>query len=348
MELAGAANDEHTVVTAIDLAAAEADRDGPHRFDAIDALLSGIRRNQHSKTMLGKDSMARLEQLATKCVSIAKDDSADVKTRAECIRILGRSPQPSADNIETLADFLSAEHDSQLQLAAVDALAERSQPAVADHLLSAWRSLTPALRARVLDVLLTRKQWVGPLLAAIEAHTVLTSEIDAAHQARLSEYPDPELRKKAQSSFAQSSSERMAVVARYQPALKNGDAKRGQAIFQKNCTPCHKFQGIGNEVGPNIAARQDKSNDGLLREILDPNRAVDSALRRPTSPSPPTASSRPASSFEETGNAITLLGQNGEKTVLAAKPNRIAHLAAASRSCPRASKNKSRPKKWPT
>ena len=138
-----------------------------------------------------------------------------------------------------------------------------------------WRSLTPSLRGRVLDVLLSRKQWVGPLLAAIEAQTVLTSEIDAAHQARLSEYPDPELRKKAKSSFAQTSSERMAVVTSYQPALKNGDAKRGQAIFQKNCTPCHKFQGIGNEVGPNIAARQDKSNDGLLREILDPNRAVD-------------------------------------------------------------------------
>ena len=63
MELAGAANDEHTVVTAIELAAAEADRNEPHRFDAIDALLSGIRRNQHAKDILGKDSMARLQQL---------------------------------------------------------------------------------------------------------------------------------------------------------------------------------------------------------------------------------------------------------------------------------------------
>ena len=142
-----------------------------------------------------------MQKLADKCVSIAKDDSADVKTRVDCIRILGRSPQHGAENIDTLAEFLSAEHDSQLQLAAVDALAERSQPAVADHLLSAWRSLTPALRGRVLDVLLSRKQWVGPLLAAIEAQTVLTSEIDAAHQARLSEYPDPELRKKAQSQL---------------------------------------------------------------------------------------------------------------------------------------------------
>jgi putative heme-binding domain-containing protein len=259
--------------------------------------------------------MARLQKLAAKCAGIAKDDSADVKTRAECIRILGRSPQHTAESIDTLADFLSAEHDSQLQLAAVDALAERNQPAVADHLLSVWRSLTPSLRGRVLDVLLSRKQWVGPLLAAIEANTVLTSEIDAAHQARLSEYPDPELRKKAQSSFSQSSSERTAVVAHYRPGLKNGDAKRGQAIFQKNCTPCHKFQGIGNDVGPNIAARQDKSNDGLLREILDPNRAVDQHFTAYVAVTNDGVV-KTGILFEETGNAITLLGQNGEKTAL--------------------------------
>src|SRR4029079_6097944 len=88
--------------------------------------------------------------------------------------------------------------------------------------------------------------------------------------------PEPDLTNKAKPSSAQSSAERLAVVAKYQPSLKNGVADRGRAVFQKNCTPCHKFQGVGNEVGPNIAARQDKSNEGLLREILDPNRAVDS------------------------------------------------------------------------
>lgn len=315
MELAGAANSERTLVTAIDIAAAEADQSRADRFKAIDALLSGIRRNQHSKEILGKDSISRLEKLANKCASIASDDKTDVKTRAECIRILGRSPQHGDDRIDTLANFLSADHDSQLQLAAVDALAERSQPAVADRLLSAWQSLTPALRAHVLDVLLTRKQWVGPLLAAIEAKNVQTSEIDAAHQARLTDYPDPELSKKAKTNFAQSSAERLAVVAKYQPALKNGVAERGRAVFQKNCTPCHKFKGVGNEVGPNIAARQDKSNDGLLREVLDPNRAVDAHYVAYVAVTTDGVVKTGILS-EETGNAITLLGQNGDKTIL--------------------------------
>jgi putative membrane-bound dehydrogenase-like protein len=315
MELAGAANSERTLVTAIDLAAAQAEQHSPNRFEAVDSLLSGLRRNQHSKEMLGKDSISRLEKLANKCASIASDDKTDVKTRAECIRILGRSPERGSDQMDTLANFLAADQDSQLQVAAVDALAERSQPAVAERLLSAWQSLTPALRAHVLDVLLTRKQWVGPLLAAIEAKNVQTSEIDAAHQARLTDYPDAELSKKAKINFAQSSAERLAVVVKYQPALKNGVAERGGAVFQKNCTPCHKFKGVGNEVGPSIAARQDKSNDGLLREILDPNRAVDSHYVAYVAVTTDGVVKTGILS-EETGNAITLLGQNGDKIVL--------------------------------
>src|SRR5206468_3664195 len=149
------------------------------RFSAIESLLDGLGRNPHSKDMLSKESRKRLQQVARQCIQIANDANADVKTRVESIRVLGQTPQQDGDNIQTLADFLSAEHDSQLQLAAIDALADRSQPAVADHILGVWRSMTPAVRARALDVLVSRKEWVGALLAAIEAHNVSASEIDA-------------------------------------------------------------------------------------------------------------------------------------------------------------------------
>jgi putative membrane-bound dehydrogenase-like protein len=316
MELAGTDSDSQTIATAMKVASADAARSQPGRYEAIDALLSGIRRNSRAKYALNAESRQRLDELAANCIRNAKDDKTDINTRADCVRILGLIPQHhSSDHVDTLAEFLSPDHDSQLQLAAVNALSERSQPAVADHLLSVWQSLTPALRARVLDVLISRKEWVAALLAAIQAHTIQTSEIDAAHQARLSEYPDAELRKKAVASFSQSSAERLAVVKKYEPALKGGDATRGKVVFQKNCTGCHKFQGLGNEVGPNIAARQDKSNEGLLREILDPNRAVDQHFAAYTAVTTDGVV-KTGILAEETGNAITLLGQNGEKNVL--------------------------------
>src|SRR5262249_4232032 len=150
------------------------------------------RRNPQSKKVLNSDSLRRLEELAADCIRMAQDENADVSVRADCIRILGLMPpqQHGGDNVETLATFLSPDHDSQLQLAAVNALSEHTKPAVADHLLSVWQSLTPTLRTRVLDVLISRNEWVAALLAAVQSHAVQPSEIDAAHQARLSEYPD--------------------------------------------------------------------------------------------------------------------------------------------------------------
>src|SRR6185369_9342436 len=116
----GAAGDEPTLVTAVGIATNVAEHDEPGRFGAIEALLSGLQRNPHAGDVLGKEATGRLQKLASECVTIAKDDGTNVKTRIDCIRILGRTPEHVPANIETLAAFLSADHDSQIQVAAID------------------------------------------------------------------------------------------------------------------------------------------------------------------------------------------------------------------------------------
>jgi putative heme-binding domain-containing protein len=233
-----------------------------------------------------------------------------------CVRIVGRDPLPGASQLNSLGAFLSADHESQLQLAAIDALAERTQPEVADTLLAAWRSLSPTVRARALDVLLTRKQWVAALLTAIEAKSITAAEIDAAHRHRLTEYPDADLRKKAEATLAQDGSkERLAVFNRYAPLIHKGDIDRGKAIFEKNCSPCHLVKGIGHQVGPDLAARQDKSGEGLLREILDPNRAVDGRFAEYIAVTNDGVV-KTGVLAAETSSAITLRAQQGVETAL--------------------------------
>jgi putative heme-binding domain-containing protein len=277
-----------------------------------------LRRNPQKNDVLTSEATDRLQKLAAECMKVAEDANADVATREICIRVVGSTPQPKSSHIKTLVGFLSAENDTKLQLAAIDALAERNQPEVADVLLDAWRTFTPALRARTLDVLLSRKQWVAALLAAVEAHTVTASEIDAPHRSRLTEYPDEDLRRKAAASFSQGgSAARAAVVERYQPLIANskGDANHGRSVFEKNCAVCHKVHDVGTQVGPDIAARQDKSNEGLLREILDPNRAVDQRFAEYVAV---TADGVVKNGIlvDETSGSITLRGQQGQESHL--------------------------------
>jgi putative heme-binding domain-containing protein len=82
-----------------------------------------------------------------------------------------------------------------------------------------------------------------------------------------------ELRDLAVKLFGQPSADRAAVIASYIDCTKKlGDAAKGKAVFQTICVACHKIGDIGQDVGPPLADVKAKPPEGLLSDILDPNR----------------------------------------------------------------------------
>ena len=70
--------------------------------------------------------------------------------------------------------------------------------------------------------------------------------------------------------------DRQKVINAFAPALSlQGNAAHGGELFAKTCTACHLLNGQGHAVGPDLASVGDKSPEGLLVAILDPNRAVE-------------------------------------------------------------------------
>lgn len=320
-ELAGAGSNRDVVKSAIGIAALHFADAKPAAITSehlapLESLMAGLKRNPKKTTVLTDEASEQLQSLAQTCMQITDDDNAELATRVRCLRIVGSAPPVSESIRDAMRGYLSTEHDSQLQLAAIDALADQNDTELAETLIGAWRTYTPALRAHALELLLARKRSVAALLAAIEARTIQVSEIDAAHRSRLTSYPDDELRRKAEACLSQGgSAERAAAVAKYESLVKNGDVDRGRAVFQKNCAACHQVHDVGKQVGPDIAARQDKSNAGLLREILDPNRAVDQRYAEYVAVTND-GIVKNGVLVEETGNAITLRGQQAEQTTL--------------------------------
>lgn len=69
--------------------------------------------------------------------------------------------------------------------------------------------------------------------------------------------------------------QRQAVIDRYRESLDvSGDRERGFAIYQKHCSQCHRIEGIGNELGPNLAAIATRGASTILISVLDPDREV--------------------------------------------------------------------------
>jgi putative heme-binding domain-containing protein len=166
-----------------------------------------------------------------------------------------------------------------IQIAAIAALARLNAPSFPEVLLSRWRTVSPEGRRKILSSCLSQEKRTGPLLAAIETGRIAPGEVDALSRSALLRHADAAIQQRSVALWKEEhSSSRNEVIQKYRPALNlHGDASGGQNTFQRVCSTCHRLNGIGNEVGPNLALAATRSPDELLTAILDPNRAVDPA-----------------------------------------------------------------------
>jgi len=149
---------------------------------------------------------------------------------------------------------------------------------------------------------------------ALEQKRILPYEIDTVRRQKLLDHRDPEIRKSAAKLFAASSNpDRAKLVNDYWISIpERGDAQLGSKHFAKHCAACHQLAGIGQQVGPDLASVGDKSPQGLLTAILDPNRAVEARYVNYT------ATTKAGLSVSgllqgETSTTITLVAADGKK-----------------------------------
>jgi putative membrane-bound dehydrogenase-like protein len=204
------------------------------------------------------------------------EKAADVSAQITATRLLAHLPfeQSHAKLLALLAPSIPGE----VQLAAVRTLATFTDPRVTEELLAGLTRFSPSTRAAALDALLVRTDRTLALLTAIEKKRLPAGLLTATQVQQLRTHPDPTVRSRATSVLEQSlDQDRAAVVKRYTAALGlKGDAQTGKTTFARHCSACHRLEGVGHDVGPNLlAVLGGKSGDDLLVAIFDPNREVD-------------------------------------------------------------------------
>jgi len=139
-------------------------------------------------------------------------------------------------------------------------------------LLGGWNERTPVVRGQIIETLLSNDAWTLALLNAPEAKAC-----DAATRARLVKHPKKEIANLAGAVFADAvSATRAAVVEKFKPALKlTGDAARGKTVFASACISCHKLDGVGIELGPDLRSVVQHDAEKLMNSILDPSATIE-------------------------------------------------------------------------
>jgi putative membrane-bound dehydrogenase-like protein len=223
-----------------------------------------------------KPAAAQATKLLTEAATVAADRRRDARERLAAIGLLAHAPWEAAGTV--LSNLVADEPAQELRVAAVRALAAHPRADVPGILLKSWRSHTPALRREIVEVLLRQPDRALAFLKEVEAGRIKPAELDPQRSRQLMTNGRADIRELAGKLLKGSlPADRKQVMERYQAALNGkGDLKRGSAIFQKNCAACHRINGVGHEVGPDISDLRTKTPAMLLLDILDPNAAIDS------------------------------------------------------------------------
>ena len=208
---------------------------------------------------------------------LVRNPDTPAELRSASIQCLLREPDHLEEDYNTLARLLSPQTPPDIQADVIDRLAQQSDVAAADILLANWSSHSPPRRKQVLAVLASRASWTKKLLGRIEQGRIAAGEIDAAARQRFLAHDDEKLLNELKKLFvANTTIDRRKVIDTFQQALElDGNPTKGRVVFKNKCATCHKYQGLGREVGPNLATLTNRTPPALLETILDPSRAVE-------------------------------------------------------------------------
>jgi putative membrane-bound dehydrogenase-like protein len=305
-----------------DLAAVLVELDGPFAADksSSEAIVLALLSNASAATRGriaakgGRRLRSTLAGLLTAARATVVDQSKSATARAAAVRALKLA---AFDEVRVvLSELIVSRQPPVVQAAAIETIAGFDDLRGASILLQEWAVMSPKARATAAEALFARPSWAEAFLDAVEKGAVGRADVDAARLDLLKKYPNAAVRVRAERIFATPKARRQDVVATYQKSLElKGDPERGRAIFKDQCSACHRLEGVGRQVGADLAAIRDRGLDSVLLNILDPNRE---ALPQYQSYVLATTSGRILAGMiaSETANGVTIRKPDGsEETV---------------------------------
>lgn len=202
-------------------------------------------------------------------------DETDPVARLELIDFLAHCPWETSKN--PLSNFLRMDDPEHVRTA-LRSIGAHANDDVAGLILDVWPRYSPSLRREALDVLCSTAPRAQRLLEAIQSGQVPASDVGPRHRTRLLGSKNADLKKSARLAFERPTESRGKVVERLRDALSIlGDRIHGKSLFTERCATCHRVDGVGIDVGPDISDTRTRSKESLLIDIVDPNHAIDGA-----------------------------------------------------------------------
>lgn len=194
--------------------------------------------------------------------------------RADAVALLALAAAPHS--LEFYQKLVEPNEPEEVQVAAVRAMGQQKGTDPAKFLLAHWRGMTPAVRSEAGGALMTDPERFALLLAAIEKGELQTWSLPARQRVQMQMNRDSALRERARTLLAAKAGDREAVLKRYLAVVEKteGEPAKGKITFESICAKCHSMDGVGSDMGPDLATVRNRTAGSLLTDILIPSRSI--------------------------------------------------------------------------
>ena len=195
-----------------------------------------------------------------------------VESRVHAVRWLGLDPTGSS--IPLLKQLLNPHQPVKVRIAAANALWDRGDSGSPETFLEQWKTYPGPLREVVVGGFFDHPAYLPVLLDAIEDKRVQPSTLSRGRIFQLLHSRDEQIRRRAEVLFAEAARrDRSEIIETYRPALTAaGEIERGRKVFKQHCSACHRIDGVGFDVGPDLLDLSGRRTKGfMLTAIIDPD-----------------------------------------------------------------------------
>jgi putative membrane-bound dehydrogenase-like protein len=265
---------------------------------------------------------ARLGRAAAKrrAVALATDPKANQAMRVALLETIADIGDPGC--VEPLLKLLGGGEPEAIQMAVLSTLQRFERSKIAATLVRHYPTLSPRLRARAGEVLLSRRAWAKVFLEEIDKGRFDAKDIATEHLRVVALHGDRSLddlvRKHWGNIQPGTAEEKLAEMRRLSNDLRagTGNPVAGRALFRKHCATCHKLFDDGESLGPDLTHANRKDRDYLLASIVDPRAVI---RKEYLAYNVQTTDGRSLSGLivEQTPNSVTLLDPKNQRTKVA-------------------------------
>ena len=254
--------------------------------DSASAQALLLKLSQGAESPVRRASLAMLEVLRlptgpavaaamVQAEAIARNREADLGRRADAISLLAL--QDPAGYEAMLKGLVNPQEPDQVQTAAVRAIGRIPGDGTGTYLVGKWREMTAPVRDEAGAALTKDPGRSRVLVEAIESGQVQPWTLRFRQRLALLMHADAGIREDSRALLMQQPQDRERVLSEYGEALAQlGNAGRGREVFESVCAKCHRFNGAGQAVGPDLEEVQNRPAEVLLADILMPNQTISS------------------------------------------------------------------------